>query len=140
MGDILDQVVQETRRVPDMVLSGHVHNYQRFTRQYKLDGQELQIPYIVAGAGGYFHLHHEQMLNGSTVEPGHHFAHEQVTLERYCDDRHGFLRLEVTPNEIRGTYLTVPRPQEAWRAPANAFDTFTLDYKAHRMKALAGVR
>jgi hypothetical protein len=140
LGEILDQTIQETGRIPDMVLAGHVHNYQRFTRQYKWHGQELQIPYIVAGAGGYFHLHHEQMLHGNTLQPGHHFAHEEATFECSCDDRHGFLRLEVTPNEIKGTYLTVPRPQEAWRAPAQPIDTFALDQKTHRMKDLAGVR
>jgi Calcineurin-like phosphoesterase len=35
---------------PDAVLSGHAHLYQRFTRATS-DGR--QIPYIVAGAGGY---------------------------------------------------------------------------------------
>jgi hypothetical protein len=34
---------------PDVVLSGHAHLYQRFTRA--VDGRE--IPYIVAGSGGF---------------------------------------------------------------------------------------
>lgn len=34
---------------PDAVLSGHAHLYQRFTR--RVDGRE--IPYIVAGSGGF---------------------------------------------------------------------------------------
>jgi hypothetical protein len=34
---------------PDAVLSGHAHLYQRFTR--KVDGR--QIPYVVAGSGGF---------------------------------------------------------------------------------------
>jgi predicted phosphodiesterase len=34
---------------PDVVLSGHAHLYQRFTRS--VDGRE--IPYIVAGSGGF---------------------------------------------------------------------------------------
>lgn len=126
LGDVLDQAMQDTKRVPDLVLSGHVHNYQRFTRDYAMNGRKFQIPYIVAGAGGYFHLHHEQTLNGNIVSPGHTFTNEQVTLEKYCDNRHGFLKLEVTRSEIRGTYLTVPRPQESWRDPAQPFDTFTL--------------
>jgi acid phosphatase type 7 len=134
MGDILDQAIKETKRVPDMVLAGHVHNYQRFTRKYHMDGRDYQIPYIVAGAGGYFHLHYEQMLDGNTVNFGRTFTQEQVTLDRYCDDRHGFLRLEVTRNEIKGIYLTVPRPQEKWRTPAQIFDTFV-----HQLKIPAGV-
>jgi hypothetical protein len=133
MGDILDEAIQVSKRVPDLVLAGHVHNYQRFTRTCHLDGRDYQIPYIVAGAGGYFHLHHEQLLNGQMVPFGHSFAAEEVVLERYCDDRHGFLRLEVTPEEIKGVYLTVPRPQEKWRVPASSFDTF-----AQRLRIPAG--
>ncbi len=135
MGDVLDQAMKETKRVPHLVLAGHVHNYQHFTRNYEVNGEKLQIPYIVAGAGGYFHLHHEQMLDGNAVNFGHTFAEEQVTLERYCDDRHGFLRLEVTPEEIKGIYLTVPRPQEKWRTPAQPFDTFV-----QKLKILVGTR
>ena len=36
-------------RWPDAVFSGHVHNYQRYTRT--VNGR--QIPFVVAGAGGY---------------------------------------------------------------------------------------
>jgi Calcineurin-like phosphoesterase len=45
----LDRAIATTGRVPDAVLSGHVHNYQRFTRAIK----RKKEPYVVAGAGGY---------------------------------------------------------------------------------------
>jgi hypothetical protein len=35
--------------LPDAILSGHAHLYQRFTRTVN----DQQIPYIVAGSGGY---------------------------------------------------------------------------------------
>jgi len=54
---------------------------------------------MVAGAGGFFHLHYEQTIDGQLPEPGHHFGHENVTLDKYCDNRHGFLRLEITHSE-----------------------------------------
>ena len=42
---------------PDMVLSGHVHNYQRFTKSVTVaDGTTKEIAFIVAGAGGYSKL------------------------------------------------------------------------------------
>ena len=43
---------------PDMVVTGHVHNYQRFTRTVHGDegGDEKEVPYVVAGAGGFWHL------------------------------------------------------------------------------------
>jgi calcineurin-like phosphoesterase family protein len=47
-GDI-DAACQTSGLWPDVVLSGHAHLYQRFTR--KLNSR--QIPYIVAGSGGH---------------------------------------------------------------------------------------
>jgi phosphoribosylcarboxyaminoimidazole (NCAIR) mutase len=44
-------------------MTGHVHNYQRFTRP--LNGRD--VPYIVAGAGGYWHLH--TMAHDTTGAP-----------------------------------------------------------------------
>jgi hypothetical protein len=137
MSHILDEAISATGRVPpDMVLSGHVHNYQRFMRQFTdAAGQQRAIPYIVAGAGGYFHLHYERSLNGNLIARGHlvQDGNTDVKLETYCDNRHGFLRLDVSVDEITGTYLTVPRPQESWGDPAASFDTFTLHLKTHRL-------
>ncbi len=136
MSRILEEAISATNRVPDIVLSGHVHNYQRFTRQFKdAVGQQRDVPYIVAGAGGYYHLHYVQSLNSNPIAPGHTVqdGNTDVKLETYCDNRHGFLRLEVSADEITGTYLTVPRPQESWGDPATPFDTFTLHLKTHRL-------
>jgi hypothetical protein len=39
---------------PDAVISGHAHNYQRFTREITLqNGNPKQVPYVVAGNGGH---------------------------------------------------------------------------------------
>src|SRR5262249_27989956 len=46
---VLEAAVQASDRVPELVLTGHVHNYQRFTGQLK--GKD--VPMIVVGAGGY---------------------------------------------------------------------------------------
>jgi len=40
-----------------------------------------------------------------------------AVLERYADDRFGFLRLEITRDTIELRDDCVPRPQEKWRAP-----------------------
>lgn len=130
MGGVLDQAVQASGRSPDVVLSGHVHNYQRFTRQVK--GGDL--PYIVAGAGGYWHLHYvAKDASGNPVQPGWQ-APGGVVLEAYADSRHGFMRLEVAPGSVHGEYVTVPRPQESWRTgPTTVADSFTLDLKTHKI-------
>lgn len=45
----LDNVFTQTGIWPDAVLSGHTHHYERWTRN--VNGKE--IPYIIAGCGGY---------------------------------------------------------------------------------------
>jgi predicted phosphodiesterase len=39
--------------MPDVVISGHSHNYQRFTRYYTINGVNMQIPYFVVGCSGH---------------------------------------------------------------------------------------
>ena len=49
LADDIDAASRAAGFWPDAVLSGHAHLYQRFTR--RVDGRE--IPYIVAGSGGF---------------------------------------------------------------------------------------
>ncbi|HAE83198.1 MAG TPA: metallophosphoesterase [Ktedonobacter sp.] len=129
MGQLLDQAIQKTNRIPDAVFAGHVHNYQRFTRV--LNGRD--IPYIVAGAGGYWHLHSMQKPQGVPIQTPYPMPDMGVTLESYCDNRHGYMRMEVTAQTLKGEYFSVPRPQESWSDPAQLVDSFTLDLKQHRL-------
>ncbi len=134
MAGVLDQAVQASGRTPDMVFSGHVHNYQRFTRTTKAG----DVPYIVAGAGGYWHLHYvaKDAATGQPVQPGWKPPGLGVVLEAYADSRHGFMRLEIMPQSIHGDYVTVPRPQESWRTgPTTVEDSFTLDWKLHKLSS-----
>jgi hypothetical protein len=54
---------------PDIVLSGHAHLYERYTRTMTTDGR--QIPYVVAGNGGYLNLSNPRKgKNGLNPQPG----------------------------------------------------------------------
>jgi len=128
MQGILETAIQQSGRSPDVVLSGHVHNYQRYTRV----AGRTQVPYVVAGAGGYWHLHTMALHNGARITPPL-VVNPGLTLESFVDDRHGFLHVEVSATELRGDYYTVPRPQESWSAPAVLFDSFVLDLKRRRL-------
>lgn len=81
---------------PDLVLSGHVHNYQRFTKQYA-DG--TVIPYVVAGAGGYADLHRIAEPDNPLVIDNLPIV-SQVQLENYCDSCHGFLKIKLDKQDI----------------------------------------
>ncbi len=129
MEDLLDNAFNKSGRFADIVFSGHVHNYQRFTRI--IDGNR-EIPYIVAGAGGYWNLTYMQKSpDGEKIGVPYDMPIEGLTLENYCDDRHGYMMLRVTANEIIGDYYAVSRPQESWRAQPQRIDTFRLDWNKH---------
>jgi acid phosphatase type 7 len=136
MQKFLDDAFASAEVYPDIVLSGHVHNYQRFTRTLN-NGNDL--PYIVAGAGGYWNLHKVQTkANPVNVPNGTFFP--DVVLENFCDDRFGFLKITIENKQgartLKGEYFTVPRPQESWSAPATLFDTFTIDLNNHKLQKL----
>jgi hypothetical protein len=49
MREQIDRCCEQAGVWPHAVLSGHAHNYQRFTRYHA----DAQIPYIIAGNGGH---------------------------------------------------------------------------------------
>lgn len=129
MKKVIEDAATATGRHPDMVFAGHVHNYQRFTKSMSNGNQ---IPFLVTGAGGYHNLHHIIKVDGEAMITPVIFRDkedEAVTLESYCDDHHGFMRLEVTENLITGRYYTVPRPQDPYSKPSKMIDYFEYDWK-----------
>jgi acid phosphatase type 7 len=109
MINLLESVFAETGVRPDVVFSGHVHNYQRFTKHYT-DGKS--VPFIVAGAGGYDELHTVALKNDpnfTSEKP----EFDSVRLEKYCDDQHGFLKISIERNNgqltLGGKYYTIPQ-------------------------------
>ena len=129
MKDLIEAAAQKAARHPDMVLAGHVHMYERFTKTLA-DGSV--VPYLVAGAGGYHNLHKTPLVDGHKLQTPTHFVDkegETVVLEKYCDDRWGFLRLEVTDSLITGRYFTVPKPGEPANLPNQLADYFEFDWR-----------
>ena len=49
----IDDCCKTAGIMPDAVISGHSHNYQRFTRYFPLGGVNMQIPYYVVGCSGH---------------------------------------------------------------------------------------
>ena len=110
----LDQAMQTTGVIPHAVLSGHVHNMQRFTRRY----QGREIPYVIDGRGGYANtdrLAHKLQKD----EDGQYLAVPVTTtseqdpalkldLEYYDQDSAGFLRVTVTPQTLTIDSFSVP--------------------------------
>ena len=125
MGQMLDGAFAAARRSPDLVLSGHVHDYQRFTRT--ITGAE--VPYIVAGAGGYHNLHAIAPAPGGGPPTPPFRVRPDCVLEAYCDDEWGFLRLTVSAGAVVGEYVAVTRDGAVTRNK----DSFTLDLSSRRV-------
>jgi hypothetical protein len=103
---VLDSACTKAGRIPHLILSGHVHNYQRFTGQLSTK----QLPCIVAGAGGYnARLHTLANIFHKTKLPIAMKGSGGV-LENFCDANHGYLRIQVTATMIQCDYYAVPNP------------------------------
>jgi hypothetical protein len=132
MKDALEHAAQQAGRHPEMIVAGHVHDYQRLT---KTMAGGVQLPYLVVGAGGYHNLHSIMKVNGQRMIPPVVFRDNQgdpVTLERYSDDHHGFLRMEISDQLIVGRYYEVPRPQEPWSKGNQLLEYFEFDWRNRR--------
>ncbi len=91
--DIDDAIRYAGGFAPHAVLSGHAHNYQRFTRL--VGGKE--IPFIIAGNGGHNVSPIKRTSGGASairtpVKEGDH------VFEKYFDKYYGYLRIVVTSN------------------------------------------
>lgn len=129
MEGILENAIQQSQRWPDLVFSGHVHNYQRFTRTLV----DREVPYLVVGGGGYWNLHRMVLSpQGNPLPTPYPIPNTDVTLAAYCADHHGYLLLESTPSSLTGWYYAVPGSQPNGQ-PATLVDTFTLDWQAHKL-------
>lgn len=122
IGRALDEAFAAANRLPHVVLTAHVHDYQRFLRKQTAGNQSREIPYIVAGAGGYagFDNLHEVFQN-VPFPP-------DVELLESNDQLPGFLRITVSADKLTGEYFTVPRPPNHLKEnqPAQLFDTFSV--------------
>ncbi len=107
----LDDCCTRAKRAPDVVLTGHVHDYQRFSAPLY---DKKNVPFIVAGAGGYKQRLHVLGKVFQDAKAANKFPiqiqGEPEMLENFNDSDHGFLRITVTKKDITLDYVTVPDP------------------------------
>ncbi|HLK17015.1 MAG TPA: metallophosphoesterase [Fimbriimonadaceae bacterium] len=96
MADAIENAIRDTGRVPNLVLSGHVHDYQRIEYTIAPDGP---TPFIVTGNGGYHNLH--------AISPP--AGNDPATLKYSQDKAWGFATLTVTKKSISGTTTEIGR-------------------------------
>ncbi|MFL5173734.1 MAG: metallophosphoesterase family protein [Microvirga sp.] len=110
----VEGAINESRRVPNLILTAHVHNYQRIEKPVATG----ILPLFVMGNGGYWNLH--KLI----AAPGHHDPATGSTLVAATANRHGFATFDITRDRIEGRFTVVPEtlsdPEEN-----ETFDTFS---------------
>ncbi len=131
---VLFDSFKATKVYPNMILSGHVHNYQRFTHIVSTPGGKVAIPCIVAGNGGYTNLGKLHKIDGNfPVVPLK--VNDTLSLEQYDQVNFGFLRMEVTKSTITGRYFSAPFAVSG--TPQGALlDSFAIDIASKTVTTL----
>ena len=129
---VLFESFAATGRYPHLILSGHVHNYQRFTVKQAGAKGDIAIPCVVAGAGGYTKLGKLHKVHSKYPTVPFEVS-ETLTLEQYDQDNFGFLRLEVSKTTITGVYLSAPY-EETKTPPLTETDRFAIAVDARTVK------
>ena len=106
---------------PDLVLSGHEHDYSRYTRN--LDGR--QIPYVIAGCGGY-NLTPTAPASDPTVKVPQKLAQNNPNLRAYIK-AFGYLKVKVNGTKLAVVFNSTDP------AYGHAADSVTVDLKTHQV-------
>jgi len=130
MADAVQHAINDSRRVPNMVLTAHVHNYQRIERNI---AGKTPTPFIVAGAGGYYHLH------GMTADKGH-VDHDVAAKLMFHDQyHHSYVTLSVDKDEITGTMTPIAETGSSKHKHDAEPDTFRYSAKLIKLDDKATV-
>jgi Calcineurin-like phosphoesterase len=100
----LDKVCQSTGVWPHAVLSGHAHNYQRFTRYLS----NRETPFIVVGNGAHGHTAMTKKgapaLRTPNEEAPLSNGNDKIIFENYDDKEFGYCRVVVDEKQLRIEY------------------------------------
>jgi hypothetical protein len=117
---ILFESFAAVNRYPHLILSGHVHNYQRFT----VKEASGPLTCVVIGNCGYSRLGKLHKINNAYPKAPLVLS-PTLTLNEYDQDNFGFARIEVTRTAITGNYYSAPYA-ESQTPQTKLFDSFTI--------------
>ncbi len=117
MGEALEAAINTSRRVPNLVLSAHVHNYQRIEKNI-IPNQAT--PFLVAGNGGYYIIHNVVSPEGAVDEL------TAARLIKALDRSHGYVEITVDEEQVSGRVVMV----DEVTGEGHDFDRFNYTAKA----------
>jgi hypothetical protein len=140
----IDTICKAQGVYPHVVLSGHAHNYQRFTRALNFGGKDYQVPFIICGDSGH---NVNPLVKGKRGEPAQEpefgadvsyldpnqksgVATKGLTLNHYDDSNYGYLRVTVDKSRIQLGFHQVGA-----KLPQSRVDFVTVDLATHKVVA-----
>jgi hypothetical protein len=137
----IDTICAKVGVYPHAFLSGHAHNYQRYTRTVRMSGKSFDVPFIVCGDGGHHINPLVRAKNGQHAQEPHFGANVNyldvkpaigtggLLLEKYNDSAYGYLRVSVDKNQLGVGFHLVGQSSIA----QSRFDKVTIDLASHTM-------
>jgi hypothetical protein len=134
----VDTICQAQGVYPHAFLSGHAHNYQRYTRKLNFGGKNYSVPFIVAGDGGFNVKPLVYSRGGvmppapapgtqvSYLDPNPAVQATGLTIDQSNQMNYGYLRITVNNKQIRIEF----HPVSNTGAPPN-IDTVVVDLASH---------
>lgn len=139
----IDTICKQEGVYPHAFISGHAHNYQRYTRTVNFNGADYDVPFIICGDGGHNvnaltrakkGQPSQEPSNGSKVnylEVKPAVKVGGLLLEKYDDHNYGYLRVTVNKKQMAiGFHQVGPSTLAQSR-----FDMVTVDLASHTMIA-----
>ncbi len=138
----IDTVCKNVGVYPHAVISGHAHNYQRYTRKLQFNGRSYSVPFVICGDGGHNVAKLVKSSFGKqTPEPGDNIdvsymdtgtivQSTGLTLNKHDDQNSGFLRVQVSASSLTITFNPVAKSGTAPKP-----DTVTVNLAARTVVA-----
>jgi hypothetical protein len=134
----IDAICKAQGVYPHAFLSGHAHNYQRYTRNVSLAGKQYTVPFVVCGDGGYNVKGLVQPRAGVTppdpvrgaqvnyLDPNLSGLGGGLTINNFDHTDYGYLRITVNPKQLRIEFHPVSS-----KGPQPGVDTVIVDLASH---------
>lgn len=125
----IDKACSDNKVWPHAILSGHAHNYQRFTRYQ----DDRETPFIICGNGGHAHARLTKKgtpaLRTPVTQAELSNGNDSVVFENYDDTEYGYLRVIVDEAQLHIEY----HPASDGEAAKTPDDSVTVNLETRKL-------
>jgi Calcineurin-like phosphoesterase len=122
----IDRLMVKAGFIPDAFLSGHVHGFELFYRNYK----DRDIPYIICGTGGYNDdAHVNEKIRLPMPYPN------GFSLAQFFDFQYGYMRMTVDDEWLTAEYVGVAKRHTTASPQTGVLESFNLNLRTHKVSS-----